>query len=177
MTIPQSVVSIFYDEKQDRLSFLLRVGEQKEIEGVMARRLLKSMLKQLPNWLAQQGRIKGIKQKESIVTQAEQYAINQFQHQAAQQRPLEQQVVQRNKSATKFFIESVKLSSISKLDNSQGVVVNFFSFDKKDQINLTFTVEQFHQFIAVILEKVQDWDLSAPWKTGVLAQSKKQVMH
>jgi len=177
MATPQSVVSIFYDEKQDRLSFLLGVGEQKEVEGVMVRRLLKSMIIQLPNWLAQQSTVQAVKQKESIATQADQHAINQFQHQAAQQQPLEQQVVQRNKSATKFLIESVKLSSISKRDNSQGVLVIFFSFDKKDQINLTFTVEQFHQFIAVILEKVRDWDLSAPWETSVLVQAKKRVMH
>jgi len=177
MANPQSDVSIFYDTKQDRLSFLLRMSKQEEIEGVMARRLLKSMLIQLPEWLAQQGNVKAVTQSENGVTQSQQHVINQFQQQAAQQQPLEQQVVQRNKSATHFFIETINLSSVSKLDGSKGLVVKFISFDKKDQINLTFTTEQFHQFISVILKKVQEWDLPNPWGASALVLANKGVIH
>jgi len=72
-------------------------------------------------------------------------------------------------------VETINLSSILKQDSSLEVVMKFISADQKGNINLTFAVGQFHQFISVVLEKVSDWDLSNPWRVEKFNSSK--VMH
>ncbi len=166
MMSSQSVVSIYYDVEQDRLKFLLTLSNQAQVEGIMTRRLLKSMLNQLPAWLAKQNTVKTSMQQEGVLTSTQQHAINQFQHQAAQPQVQNQQVVTLNKKVERFFVETVNLSSISKQDSRLGIAVKFISADQQDNINLTFSLNQFHQFISVVLEKASDWDLSNPWLIG-----------
>jgi len=171
----RSVVSIYYDPKQDRLKFLLTLSNEAQVEGIMTRRLLKSMLSQLPDWLGQQNTIKTVMSQENVLTLAQQHVINQFQHEAVQHQVQNQQVVTLNKKTESFLVDTVNLSSIPKQGSSSKIVMKFISADQKGHINLTFAVDQFHQFISVVLEKSSDWDLSNPWRVDKSNRSK--VMH
>jgi len=175
MSRSQSVVSIYYDAQQDRLKFLLTMNKQVQIEGIMTRRLLKAMLNQLPEWLIKQKAVKTAIQQVSVLTPIQQHVINQFQHQAAQYQVENQHVVKVNKKIVGFLIEIINLSSIPKQGSRLEIAMKFFSADKQEHINLVFTLEQFHQFILVALEKASEWDLSNPWLTEEFTHSK--VMH
>jgi len=79
------------------------LSNQAQVEGIMTRRLLKSMLSQIPGWLGQQNTVKTVISQESVLTSAQQHAINQFQHEAVQHQLQNQQVVTLNKKLRVFL--------------------------------------------------------------------------
>jgi len=177
MSRSQPVVSVYYDAKQDRLMFVLTTSKQEQVEGIITRRLLKAMLTQLPGWLAKQGAVKQQQSQERVFTSVQQHAINQFQYLAAEHQavPLSHKTVTLNKEIESFFVETVSLSSVFKQDNCFDIAIKLLSADKLHHISVVLTLEQFHQFVLVVLEKTSDWDLSNPWLTVELNSTK--VVH
>jgi len=175
MSRSQSVVSIYYNAKQDRLSFLLAINEQEQVEGIMTRRLLKSMLIQFPVWLSKQDISNTANQHCGVVTSIQEHGTNQFQYPAAQSQVKNSKVIKINHSTKVFLIDSINVSSIVMQGNNLGIVMIFFSDDKPDTFRLVFSLEQFYQFIAAVLVKVSEWNLTNPWLIENFNRSK--VIH
>jgi len=102
-------------------------------------------------------------ESKAMPTAEQQHAVNQFQHQAAQQKPHEQHDIKINSNIDSFMIDTVNMTSLSKPDGTQGIGLSFIAKDEQQNINLTLTIEQFHVMLATMIEKAANWDLVNPW--------------
>jgi len=80
-------------------------------------------------------------ESKAMPTAEQQHAVNQFQHQAAQQKPHEQHDIKINSNIDSFMIDTVNMTSLSKPDGTQGIGLSFIAKDEQQNINLTLTIE------------------------------------
>ncbi len=154
-----STISIAYDPPQDRLNLIFTSKKNEQLIGIITRRLFKSLLSEIHTWLS----------KNTIVARndslqadqiAEQHALDQFQHYAAQDNKQTNSDISLNENAKAFLIGTINFSYIK----PEKVEVSFISPDQSNNANLVISIEQLHQLIGTMLNKVPDWDLSNPWQ-------------
>ncbi len=170
-------VSIWYDQKQDRLRLLVCTAEQEQKEAVLTRRLFKAMLKELPDWLAKQSTVSNAQNVGGdLVTDVQKHAINQFQHQVVHQQVQASRHIVINKKTESFVINEVKMSAASKKNGEKGVSMCFESEDKAQTLTLTMGINRFHMVIACMLREGDDWGLVNPCCVDSNANSSR-LMH
>jgi len=163
-------VSVIYHSHDDRLHLYL-TSKEEQYKGLLTRRLLKSLLKRLPTWLAQQT---GPVQESATVIPLQttksqkQSIVNQFQYQSAQETAESTRTNKLDTEMDGFLVTDISFSVNPNTKSKQQYLLKLMSQDKQQRISLSLSLEQLYKMIGVMLEKAADWDLDNPWVDEVV---------
>jgi len=166
MTTQQTSISISYHPEADRLHLLFNDKEQCQWVCVLTRRLLKSLVSQLPSWMSVQARAGGSNTAIEPVaaTAAKQEPIlGQFQHEEVLQQLNNAPELAIKQNPELFLIETIKLSTLTVVEGKRIEMLLIGKKTAPHQSRLLLSTTQLHQLLAAMLAKVADWDLTNPW--------------
>lgn len=169
-------ITTFYDRAQDRLSLIFNDRDNKPLAGLMTRQLFKSLLAQLPNWLAP-------RHPDSMPPTAEQqWEINHIHHQISQQKVVVTYgKIQSNHQLESFLIDTIHFTKANLRDVEQKIRLKFLDSSKTTEIIFVLNAAQLHKLIGEILKQVQAWDINDPWQekniTPASSNTKDKTLH
>lgn len=151
-------ITIYLDLPQDRLNLLFLDARQQRLTAVMTRRLFKSWLRLLPDWLRQHS-----PHADSQFCRE----IEQLQHQQAQQSvSVAENQVSLELPSQIFLVETLNMTLLA----NESLRMSFVDADQQHQALLVLSSQELHRLVAEMLVKVADWDLANPWKPEGMEQ-------
>jgi hypothetical protein len=146
-------ITIYYEHQQDRLNFLFIDADEQRLTGALTRRLLKALLKALPDLLRSSASPSQLP--------IHQQQIQQMKHEQAQQQvAVAYGEVRIEPDAEKFLVETLTLTKLA----DETIRLMFLDASKAQQATLTLSLDALHKILGEALVKVPDWNLTNPWR-------------
>ncbi|MBF0257118.1 MAG: hypothetical protein HQL47_11840, partial [Gammaproteobacteria bacterium] len=163
-----------------RLNLLFLDAQEQRLSGLLTRRLLRSWLQLLPEWLSKNSSLSQ-SQSQGHFQRHFQREMEQMQHQQAQQLvPVVENQLSLEPAAESFLIETLNMTLLGKghgvpvlatgsdgllgeRGRSESIRLSFLDRGGEHEVILVLNLLELHKLMGEMLLKVADWDLPNPW--------------